>query len=94
MGRGGSRVNSRVERMLRRVTFLKGQAMDGRCRVERPLLELRREFVGSRLEAQVLARTYELVVPVIRMPVAAGMPPDENAGTNRWNRTGRIAQGA
>lgn len=68
--------------------------MDGEFRIERPPLEVRREFFGSRLEAQVLARTYELVVPVIRRAVTAGTSPPEDAGVNRWNRIGRIAQGA
>jgi hypothetical protein len=39
--------------------------MDGvKCK-RRPPLELRREFVGFRLEKQVLVRVYELVVPLL-----------------------------
>jgi hypothetical protein len=68
--------------------------MDGECRMERPPLELRREFAGGRLEAQVLARTYELVVPVIRRPFATGLAPGANDRAGGWNRAGRIAQGA
>lgn len=52
--------------------------MEGERRVSRPLVEVRREFTGFRLEAQVLIRAYELVVPVIRGSVA-GMPA---SGTN------------
>lgn len=44
--------------------------MDGTRRGRRPPPEVRREFTRSRLEAQVLARTYELIVPVIRGPVS------------------------
>jgi len=68
--------------------------MDGRCRKEWPPLEVRREFSGSRLEAQVLARTYEIVVPVIRRQVAARMSPRVNGGLSGWNQTRRVAQGA
>jgi hypothetical protein len=45
--------------------------MQGESRVERPPLDLRREFAGSRLEVQVLVRVYELVVPVVRRQAAA-----------------------
>jgi len=68
--------------------------MDGECHVERPPLDLRREFAGGRLEAQVLARTYELVVPVVCGLVAAGMSPTADARVSGWSRTGRVAQGA
>jgi hypothetical protein len=38
--------------------------MDGAKRMCRTPLELRQEFVGFRLERQVLVRVYELVVPL------------------------------
>jgi hypothetical protein len=38
--------------------------MDGAKRRCRPPFELRQEFVGFRLERQVLVRVYELVVPL------------------------------
>ena len=68
--------------------------MDGECQTGRPPLEIRREFVGGRLEAQVLARTFELVVPVIRKTLSTGMPPTANVGAIGWDRIGRVAQGA
>jgi len=68
--------------------------MDGEFRMERPPLDLRREFAGGRLEAQVLARTYEMVVPVARKSLVTGPPPTPKAGAGGWHRTGRIAQGA
>jgi hypothetical protein len=61
----------------------------------RPPLEVRREFFGSRLEAQVLVRTYELVVPVVRRQLATtvaswaeSLPAECGTGQRR------IAQGA
>ena len=39
--------------------------MDGDKCTRRSPLELRREFVGFRLENQVLVRVYELVVPLL-----------------------------
>lgn len=68
--------------------------MDGQRRLRRPPPEVRREFAGGRLESQVLIRAYELVVPVIRRPLATAMPPRGDAGMSSWDRTGRIAQGA
>jgi hypothetical protein len=40
--------------------------MEGSRRSRQPPLDVEREFAGSRLEEQILVRTYELVVPVIR----------------------------
>jgi len=40
--------------------------MDGFDTGRRPPLESRREFANSRLEKQILARVFELVVPAIR----------------------------
>lgn len=68
--------------------------MDGQSRLRRPL-EVRREFAGCRLEAQVLVRTYELVVPVVRRPVKTAVaPPGSQAAANNSLRAGRIALGA
>jgi hypothetical protein len=68
--------------------------MDGQSRVKRPL-EVRREFAGCRLEARVLVRAYELVVPVARRQVkTAAAVSGVNAAANDWLRTGRVALGA
>ena len=37
-------------------------------RSQRPPLNVRREFTNGRLEKQILARTFELVLPLIRTP--------------------------
>lgn len=68
--------------------------MDGQCRTERSPLEIRREFAGGRLELEVLARTFELVVPVIRKTLSTETPTKTETGVNGWNRSGHIAQGA
>lgn len=69
--------------------------MDDGHRIARRPLEVRREFVGCRLEAQVLIRAYDLAVPVIRRQVNAARTPQGNGVvTGNLNRTGRIAQGA
>ena len=68
--------------------------MDGEFRMERPPLDLRREFSGGRLEAQVLARTYEMVVPVARRSLVTGPSPALKVGAGSWHQAGRIAQGA
>ncbi len=69
--------------------------MQGESRVERPPLDLWREFAGSRLEAQVLVQVYELVVPVVRRPVAAirmSRTDGLAAVCETWSQ--RVAQGA
>lgn len=48
--------------------MLKGHAMNGATRGRKPPLEVKREFMASRLETQVLTQMYELIVPVIRRP--------------------------
>lgn len=68
--------------------------MDGEFRMERPPLDLRREFAGGRLEAQVLARTYEMVVPVARRSLVTRPSQTPKAEAGDRDRTGRIAQGA
>ena len=83
MDRGGSRANPFAVKGLRSVFFEKGQPVDGVSRVEKPAMDVQREFLGSRLEEQVMIQAYELVVPVIRMRMArtaissdAGRAPD------------------
>jgi len=44
--------------------------MNGTSRVGKPPVEVRREFVGCRLESQVLIQAYLLVVPGVRRPMA------------------------
>lgn len=44
--------------------------MDGTRCGRTPPLEVRREFTRSRLEVQLLAQAYELIVPVIRRPAS------------------------
>jgi len=68
--------------------------MDGECRTERAPLDLRREFAGGRLEAQGLARTFELVVPVVRRTLFTKISSTAESGMSGWNQTGRVAQGA
>jgi hypothetical protein len=54
-----------------------------------------RDFSGSRLEAQVLVRTYELVVPVVRRQIGTARMTQQNDFTTGSSvRTGRLAQGA
>jgi hypothetical protein len=66
MDRDGNRHKPLAVRDLRRVTILKGYAMDGMNRGGKPPLQVCREFSSGRLEVQVLTQTYELIVPVIR----------------------------
>lgn len=54
--------------------------MEGSRRGWLPPLEVRREFAGSRLEEQILVRTYELVVPVIRRCLDAQRHPTAVVG--------------
>jgi len=69
--------------------------MDGQSRVRRPPRDVRREFIGCRLESQVLIRAYELAVPVVsRQVVTARMPQVANAAAGGWDQTGLVAQGA
>ena len=65
--------------------------MDGQRRVGKPL-EVRREFVGCRLESQVLVRAYELGVPVICRQACATRR-NEDAAAGSLNRAGLVAQG-
>lgn len=66
--------------------------MEGNCRKERPLLEIRREYTGGRLEAKVLAHTFELIVPVIRTKFSTTVSFKAQRVIG-WNRSGRLAQG-
>jgi hypothetical protein len=68
--------------------------MDGQGRAKRPPRDLRREFVGCRLESQVLIRAYELAVPMVRRRIVAELPQVASAATGSWDRAGLVAQGA
>jgi len=69
--------------------------MDGQSRMRKLPLNVRREFVGCRLESQVLVRAYELAVPVVRRQVAvAWMPQTDSAAAGNRDRVGLAAQGA
>lgn len=69
--------------------------MDGECRMRKPPPEVGREFVGCRLESQVLIRAYELVVPVVRRQLGTAWAPQaDRAAVGSWNRAGLVAQGA
>lgn len=61
-------------------------------------LAVRREFVGSRLEQQVLMRAYELVVPIIRRCIVPVSHANDKTKMARWAtgepRSQRIAKGA
>jgi len=67
---------------------------DFRCR-RRPPLAVLREFCGSRLEPQVLARAYELAVPTLRLTVGT---VHQSSGrehvVRQQNRYQTIAEGA
>jgi hypothetical protein len=69
--------------------------MDGARRGRTPPLEVRREFTGSRLEVQLLAQTYELIVPVIRRSaLTARTSRDLVDGQAVRNPTRPMGQGA
>jgi len=48
--------------------------MEGLHRRRGPTLSLQREFTGSRLEAQILKRAFELVLPALRQQSRASNP--------------------
>lgn len=69
--------------------------MDGQSRAGRPPRDVRREFIGCRLESQLLVRAYELAVPVARrQAVTARMQQLVSAVAGERNRVGLVAQGA
>lgn len=69
--------------------------MDGANRVGNAPLEVSREFVGSRLETQLLIRAYELVAPVIRRSAdSARMSSTQEAREQDCPQQQRMAQGA
>jgi hypothetical protein len=69
--------------------------MNGTGRVAQPPVEVRREFVGWRLESQVLIQAYLLVVPVVRRPTAtARMSSAEGMAAVCETRSQCVAQGA
>lgn len=45
--------------------------MDGKKHIKKPPLDVQHEFSNCRLEAQVLAQAYELIVPIIRKQINA-----------------------
>jgi hypothetical protein len=53
--------------------------MEGMTRVKESAVCVERCFAASRLEKQVLAAAYELVIPLLRQPLT-GTPPE------RWRR--------
>ena len=55
--------------------------MDGLGRSRQGPLAVQREFAGSRLEEQILIRTYELVVPTIRRSVGNDRLPGAEEAT-------------
>ncbi len=69
--------------------------MDGSRRGRKPPPEVRREFVGFRLEKQVLARVYELAVPLLREhpKIAGNAPAAESDATERVHAV-PLAKGA
>jgi len=69
--------------------------MDGLCRSQQRPLAVQREFAGSRLEEQILIRTYELVVPTIRRSVGNGrLPGAEEPTAECGGRYSSLAKGA
>ena len=66
--------------------------MDGPKRRCRPPLELRQEFVGFRLERQVLVRVYELVVPLFLQDEAEAA--DSSPAAERERIAVPLAKGA
>lgn len=50
--------------------------MDGSARRRQAPLSLQRDFAGSRLEQQILARAFELIVPSNHLVVPEQQPPD------------------
>lgn len=55
--------------------------MDGLSRSRQGPLAVQREFAGSRLEEQILIRTYELVVPTVRRSVGNDRLPSVEEAT-------------
>jgi hypothetical protein len=69
--------------------------MEGSRRGRKPPLEVGREFVGFRLERQVLARVYELAVPLVREHLKnAGNPPVAESGAAERAHSLPLATGA
>jgi hypothetical protein len=66
--------------------------MDGAIRSGRPPHEVQREFVGFRLERQVLVRVYELAVPFLREHVEK-LPVAESSAVGR-DRVVSLSKGA
>lgn len=67
---------------------------DAKCDTKSPL-EVRREFSNSsRLEAQVLMTTYELIVPVIRQPASTPLTLWDLIEQSNTSPSSGMAQGA
>ena len=94
MGRGGNRCDSLVVSGLRPILQRKGRTMDGQRRAEKSPRDVRREFVGCRLESQRLIRAYELAVPVVRRRIVVSVSPSVGVEAERFDRIGLMAQGA
>ena len=65
--------------------------MEGLHRRRGPTLSLQREFTGSRLEAQILKRAFELVMAALRQEALAGDPI--NTASERASAHATGAQG-
>jgi hypothetical protein len=50
--------------------------MEETSRGRQPLLKIVREFAGSRLEHQILVRTYQLAVPILHKRTNAAPSPE------------------
>lgn len=69
--------------------------MDDQIRARRSPPEVRREFIGCRLESQVLIRAYLLVVPAVRRQTAAPRTSSvEGVAAACKTRSQCMAQGA
>jgi hypothetical protein len=69
--------------------------MDDQIRARRSPPEVQREFIGCRLESQVLIRAYLLVVPVIRRSTATPRKSSVEGDAGACKpRSQCIAQGA
>lgn len=69
--------------------------MDGAKRKHRPPLEVRREFVGFRLERQVLVRVYELAIPLREnAEIASDSSPAKIVSAKRERVLRPLAKGA
>jgi hypothetical protein len=66
--------------------------MEGNPRRPKPPLPVRREFAGSRIEQQILARVYELALPVVRRATAADALQTQESASDQ-DHPSQLAQG-